>query len=48
MEIEEIGNRLIKALENANYKDSTVFNSRGVFRRFKAFCGEKGVTEYSL
>jgi integrase len=48
VEIEEIGNRLIKALENANYRDSTVFNYRGVFRRFKAFCGEKGVTEYSL
>ncbi len=48
MEIEEIGNRLIEALENANYKDSTVCNYRGVLRRFKAFCGEKGVTEYSL
>lgn len=47
MEIEEIGSMLIKALENANYKESTVFNYRGVLRRFKAFCDGKGVTEYS-
>lgn len=47
MEIEEIGSKLIEALENANYKESTVFNYKGVLRRFKAFCREKEVAEYS-
>ena len=47
MTIEEIGNLLIKALEHKNYKESTVCNYRGVLRRFKAFCDERGVTEYS-
>lgn len=47
MKIEEIGSLLIKALDNANYKKSTVFNYRGVLRRFKTFCNERGATEYS-
>jgi site-specific recombinase XerD len=45
--IEEIGKLLIKALEDALYKESTVFNYRGVLRRFKSFCEVRGVTEYS-
>lgn len=47
MKIEKIGNLLIKALENANYNESTVFNYRGVLRRFKTFCSERGTEEYS-
>ncbi len=47
MKIEKIGNLLIKALENANYNESTVFNYKGVLRRFKTFCDESGTEEYS-
>ncbi|PKL25649.1 MAG: hypothetical protein CVV46_16130 [Spirochaetae bacterium HGW-Spirochaetae-2] len=47
MKIEEIGNLLIKALESANYKQSSISGYRGVLRRFKTFCNERGVTEYS-
>jgi len=47
VKIEKIGNLLIEALENANYNESTVFNYRGVLRRFKNFCDERETEEYS-
>lgn len=47
MTIEEIGSLLIRALEEGNYKESTVFNYKGVIRRSKTFCEERGATEYS-
>jgi site-specific recombinase XerD len=47
VKIEEIGNLLIKALESANYKQSSISGYRGVLRRFKTFCNERGVTKYS-
>ncbi|MFA6776251.1 MAG: hypothetical protein WCR76_08290, partial [Sphaerochaetaceae bacterium] len=47
MKIEKTGNLLIKALENANYNESTVSGYRGVPRRFKTFCTERGTQEYS-
>ena len=46
MRIEEICNQLIVALKDAGYNDSTIFNYRGVIRRFKEFCEKEGVTEY--
>lgn len=46
MIIEEICDQLIVAMENAGYNDSTIFNYRGVIRRFKEFCEKEGVTEY--
>lgn len=48
MLIKEICDLLIDALKNAGYNDSTIFNYRGVIRRFKEFCRKEGVTEYSL
>ncbi len=38
---------LISALEDAGYNSSTIFNYQGAVRRFKAFCEEHNVTEYS-
>lgn len=48
MLIEEICDQLIAALQDAGYNDSTIFNYRGVIRRFKKICEEEGVTEYDL
>ena len=47
MTIETICNLLLDALSEAGFKESTLFNYKGVIRRFKAFCNEKGVTDYS-
>lgn len=47
MLIEEICDRLIVALENAGYEESTIFQYRGVIRRFKEFCEKEGVAEYN-
>jgi site-specific recombinase XerD len=47
MRIEIISNLCIEALINAGFLKSTIFNYQGVIRRFKAFCDEKNVTEYS-
>ncbi len=38
---------LIDSLKDAGYDDSTVFNYQGVIRRFRAFCEEQGVSDYS-
>ena len=34
-------------MKDAGYNDSTVFNYQGAVRRFKIFCKENDVTEYS-
>ena len=47
MEIETICDALLAALEEASYNESTIFNYKGVIRRFKAFCKSKGITEYT-
>lgn len=47
MDIETICALLIEALREAGYNESTVFNYQGVIRRFKAFCRDKGVIDYT-
>lgn len=47
MSIDEICNLLLEALAGAGYNESTIFNYQGVVRRFKTYCRERGVTEYS-
>lgn len=47
MTIETICAKCIEAITDAGYDDSTIFNYEGVIRRFKAFCMERGVTDYS-
>lgn len=47
MKIDTICNALLDTLFEAGYNESTLFNYRGVIRRFKAFCKEKGVSEYN-
>ena len=47
MDIKQICTLLIDALKEADYNESTILNYHGVIRRFKVFCGEKGVTAYT-
>ncbi len=47
MDIDTVCKLLISALEDAGYNASTIFNYQGAVRRFKAFCKERNVTEYS-
>lgn len=47
MDINTVCTLLIDALKDAGYNDSTVFNYQGAVRRFKIFCKENDVTEYS-
>ncbi|MGD9569629.1 MAG: tyrosine-type recombinase/integrase [Sedimentibacter sp.] len=47
MEINFICDTLLSALDNAGYHEHTIFNYKGVVRRFKAFCKNKGITEYT-
>ena len=47
MKIDTICDECINAIKDAGYNDSTIFNYQGVIRRFKAFCKEKGATDYS-
>ena len=47
MDIDTVCKLLISALEDAGYNASTIFNYQGAVRRFKAFCEERNVTEYS-
>lgn len=47
MLIEEICELLINELIANGYDDSTIFNYRAFSRRFKEFCEEKEVYEYS-
>ena len=47
MKIDTICAKCIEAVRDAGYNDSTIFNYEGVVRRFKKFCSEKGISEYS-
>ena len=47
MTIETICNMLLDALTEAGFNESTLFNYKGIIRRFKTFCNEKGVTDYT-
>ena len=47
MNIENLCELLLEALAEAGFNESTLFNYRGVIRRFSAFCKEKGFSEYS-
>jgi len=42
-----ICNVLLDALAKVGYHEHTIFNYKGVIRRFKTFCEEKGITEYN-
>lgn len=47
MNIDMICIVLLDALAKVGYHEHTIFNYNGVIRRFKAFCEEKGITEYN-
>lgn len=47
MKIHTICNALLETLAEASYNESTLFNYRGVIRRFHAFSKEKGASEYT-
>lgn len=47
MKIDTICNALLETLAEASYNESTLFNYRGVIRRFHAFSKEKGASEYT-
>jgi len=47
MDINTICNDLLDVLVKTDYHEHTIFNYIGVVRRFKAFCVDKGITEYS-
>lgn len=47
MTIEKICDSCIKAIMDAGYNESTIVNYKGVARRFKKFCIEMKVTEYT-
>lgn len=47
MNIDNLCELLLEALAEAGFNESTLFNYRGVIRRFKSFCKEKGFSEYS-
>lgn len=47
MTIDEICEMLLEALEAAGYMESTIFNYRGLIRRFKEYCRKEGITEYT-
>lgn len=47
MDINTICTLLIDTLKDAGYKDSTIYNYQGAVRRFKEFCKEHNVAEYS-
>ena len=45
MNIDNLCKLLLEALAEACFSESTLFNYRGVIRRFKAFCKENGYSE---
>ena len=47
MKIDTICNSLLETLIQAGYNENTIFNYKGVIRRFKAFCKEKEAFEYT-
>jgi integrase len=48
MTIETICDLCIKAVRGAGYNESTILNYKGVVRRFKKFCTDMDVIEYSI
>lgn len=46
MNVNTICNALLDALAEVGYHEHTIFNYKGVIRRFKSFCEEKDITEY--
>lgn len=46
MDINTVCTLLINALKDVGYNDSTIFNYKGVVRRFNSFCKEHNITEY--
>lgn len=47
MDIQTVCSKLINALQEAQYNESTMANYRRATNRFKVFCNEIGVSEYS-
>ena len=47
MNIDTICNALLEVLAESGYNESTLFNYKGVIRRFMAFSEEKGASEYA-
>ena len=47
MNVNTICNALLDALAEVGYHEHTIFNYKGVIRRFKSFCEEKDITEYT-
>jgi site-specific recombinase XerD len=47
MKIDTICDVLLKALAEVGYHENTIFNYKGVIRRFKTFCDENAVDTYT-
>lgn len=47
MTIDTICVKCIEAIREAGYNESTIINYNGVIRRFKEFCNERNISEYS-
>lgn len=47
MTIDTICVKCIEAIREAGYNESTIINYNGVIRRFKEFCSERNISEYS-
>ena len=47
MEINTICIALLAVLDESGYHEHTIFNYKGVVRRFKAFSKNKGITKYT-
>lgn len=47
MKIDTICNDFLIALTDASYNEHTIFNYKGVIRRFRAYCNKMGVTLYT-
>lgn len=47
MLVNEICELLLEAQTEAGFNESTIFCYRGVIRRFKTYCRENGITEYT-
>jgi integrase len=47
MKIDTICNHFLITLTDASYNEHTIFNYKGVIRRFKTYCNQMGVTIYT-
>ncbi len=47
IKVNTICNAFLAALDEASYNESTIFNYKGVIRRFNTFCESRAVTEYT-